>query len=92
MNAKCEELVKNAKKSKWLRSEIKKYEKIENRTPAEQWKLCNLRAVATSIPFDKNEIYTLCSECEHGPLFLRGIGLSIKNNVPDTTSVSFEEN
>jgi hypothetical protein len=91
MNAKCEELIKNTNKSKWLRIEIKKYEKIKNRTPAEQWQLCNLRATVTDIPFTStNKIYALCSECEHGLLFLRGVGLfEKKQRAGQTTLFSF---
>jgi len=72
----CDKLVelafKSKYRSKWLRSEIKMYEKIENRTYQEQWKLCNLKSILTSAPSrGYREIYELCEGCEYGNLFLR---------------------
>jgi len=72
----CTKLIEHAFKSKhhskWIKSEIKRYEKIENRTHQEQWKLCNLKSIITSVPFSGcREIYELCESCEYGNLFLR---------------------
>jgi hypothetical protein len=63
--------------SKWLRKEIKRYEKIENKTNAEQWQLCNLKSVVTYVPFTTdNRIYELCRSCEYGNLYLMGVGVN----------------
>ncbi len=72
----CDKVIYRLKMSRGLRKEIKKYDKIENKTCAEQWQLCNLKSTVTSVPFTAtNAIYDLCRSCEYGKLFLEGEGV-----------------
>lgn len=78
---KCKKLIEyriNSKhRSKWIKSKIRKIEKIEYRNIAEQWKLCQCYAVLVSVPFEgSGELYKFCEKCEHGDVFLKGKGLT----------------
>lgn len=64
-----EEHIKRSRgRSKWLRGEIKKLEKIEHLTVLENYDLCTKYWILVHAPFDnENVLAPYCKDCEHKP-------------------------
>lgn len=67
---KCKELVEKFKQykfsSKYIKSQIRKHEKIQNPNILEQWQLCqNYQSLCHIEGSSYSEIYELCKTCKH---------------------------